>query len=166
MRRREEREPVAWLAMYRRPTGPRRLVALALFTLLVAAGCAQSGHPTTFTEQPGPVGEGIAAALDGVEPDTELPLAERNFLEGCITGDAARVEGVSDADRGPGCVCAFDAIRGFYLDSAANTAEEDDTAEDIQRAAYDAYRELDRSLEDGVTPLPANIQTLVDDCFS
>ena len=95
-----------------------------------------------------------------------MPLAERNFLEGCITGDAARVEGAVDAERGPGCVCTYEGIVGFYLDNAQRTAEEGATAEDIERAAYSAYRELDRDLEDGVTPLPANIQTLQDDCFS
>ncbi|MFN3216126.1 MAG: hypothetical protein ACE367_06490 [Acidimicrobiales bacterium] len=152
--------------MNRRPTGSRRLVAIALFTLLVAAGCAQSGAPTTFGEQLGPVGDEIAAALPGVDPDTQMPLAQRNFLEGCITGDTARVEGVSEAERGPGCLCAYDGIVGFYLDNARSNAEEGATAEDIERAAYSAYRELDRDLEDGVTPLPANIQTIVDDCFS
>jgi hypothetical protein len=152
--------------MNRRLTGPRRLVALALFTLLVAAGCAQSGEPTAFGQQLGPVGEDIAAAIDGVDADTEMPLPQRNFLEGCITGETPRIEGVSDAERGPGCVCAYDGIVGFYLDNATSNAEEDATAEDIERAAYSAYRELDRDLEDGVTPLPANIQTIVDDCFS
>lgn len=152
--------------MNRRPTRPRRLVALALFTLLVAAGCAQSGEPTAFGQQPGPVGEEIAAAIDGVEADTQMPLPQRNFLEGCITGDSPRIEGVSDADRGPGCVCSYDAIVGFYLQNAQSNAEEGATAEDIERAAYSSYRELDRNLEDGVTPLPANIATLVDDCFS
>lgn len=166
MQRRERREPVAWHAMNRRPTGPRRLVALALLTLLVAAGCTQDGHPETFGEQLGPVGDEIAAALDDVEPDTEMPLAQRNFLEGCITGDAARIEGVSEAQRGPGCACAYEGIVGFYLDNAQSNAAEGATAEDIERAAYSAYRELDRDLEDGVTPLPANIQTIVDDCFS
>lgn len=152
--------------MNRRPTGSRRLVALALFTLLVAAGCAQSGEPTAFGQQLGPVGEEIAAALPDVEADDEMPLPERNFLEGCITGDAPRIEGVSEADRGPGCRCAYDGIVAFYLDNAERNAAEDATAEDIERAAYSAYRELDRDLEDGITPLPANIQTIVDDCFS
>src|SRR6056297_2443370 len=119
--------------MNRRPTGPRRLVALALVTLLVAAGCAQSGEPTAFGQQLGPVGEEIAAALHGVEAEDQMPLPRRSFLEGCITGDAPRIDGVSEADRGPGCVCAFDGIVGFYLDNAQRNAEEGATAEDIER---------------------------------
>ncbi len=152
--------------MNRRLTGSSRLVALAILALLVAAGCAQSGEPTAFGQQLGPVGEDVAAALPGVEADTQLPLPQRNFLEGCITGSAPRVEGVTPADRGPGCQCSFDAIRDFYLENAAGTATEGETAEDIDRAAYSAYSDLNNQLEDGVTPLPANIQTLVDACFS
>jgi len=151
--------------MNRRLPGRRRLVVLVASVVLIAAGCAPSGNPETFEDQPGRVGAEVAAAVPDIEPETMLPLAQRNFLEGCVSGDAPRIEGADLAQRGPACQCSFEAIESFYIDRAQADALEEATAEDISRAAFDLYDELAGDLEDPVKPLPADIQTLVDDCF-
>ena len=166
VRRQDGREPVAWHAMNRRPTGPRRLVALALFTLLVAA-CAQSGEPTAFGQQLGRVGDELAAATRrcrrrhaDAAPATELPRRLRHRR-------VTRIEGVSDAERGPAVSAPTTPSSGFYLDSAREQRRRR-----RHRRGHRARRVRGLSapsvddLEDGVTPLPADIQTLVDDCFS
>lgn len=152
--------PVALLAMRSRPSVKPGLLALVAAVVLFAAACSHSGAPEAFEEQPGPVGEDLAAAL-GIDAEDELPLVQRNFLEGCILGDAESDSALTPAQRAPICECSYDGIISFYLDTAEGETEE------LRRAdAFASFEALNDELEDPAAIPPANIQTILDDCRS
>ena len=76
----------------RPPSTPARLSALALAGLLLV-GCANSGVPEGWDEQPDEIGRG---------------LAERNFIDACIE---ANVD-LSESRASSLCECVLDEVQG------------------------------------------------------
>lgn len=141
--------PIALGAMSRR-------LAPFLVLVLILAACSSSGEPTGFDQQPVPVGDDLGAAL-GVDGESTLPVVEKNFLEGCVLADTPRI--VGSADLVASCQCTYDDLVAFYVDFA-----EREGATDVSAAAFDRFKQLDRDLDESTTPIPANIQTIIDGC--
>lgn len=133
-----------------------RRLALLLVALLALAACGSSGEPTGLDQQPVPVGDDLGAAL-GTGADTTLPVVERNFLEACVLADTPRIVGSTNLVAS--CRCAYSGLVDFYVDFA-----ETEGAVDVDAAAYDRFKQLDRDLRDETVPVPANIQLIIDGC--
>ena len=75
----------------------RSLLFLLPVALLLAA-CGSSGKPESFTEQKGPLPEYLlefqSELLNEVNP-AQVPLVQRNFLEGCMGGSKTIFEQLS-----------------------------------------------------------------------
>ena len=86
----------------------RRLIILLAVIAVVLAACGSSGDPESFDDQPGPLPTSIAGfaneLIGNANPDA-VPLVERNFLEGCMTDDTLRLEGLSGAALARACGC-------------------------------------------------------------
>ena len=76
----------------RPPSTPARLSALALAGLLLV-GCANSGVPEGWDEQPDGIGRG---------------LAERNFIDACIEAN----DDLSESRASSLCECVLDEVQG------------------------------------------------------
>ena len=76
----------------RPPSTPARLSALALAGLLLV-GCANSGVPEGWDEQPDEIGRG---------------LAERNFIDACIEAN----DDLSESRASSLCECVLDEVQG------------------------------------------------------
>ena len=78
-----------------------RLLALVIALALIAVACGSSGAPESFEEQTGPLPDGLqqyaSELLSDVNPE-QVPLVQRNFLEGCMLGAVARLDGLSGSD--------------------------------------------------------------------
>lgn len=142
--------PVAWHAM------TRRLVPI-LAVVLLAAACSSSGEPNGFLEQPTAVGAELGAAL-GLSADATIPIVERNFLETCVIEGNPAV-GVTAGALPAACQCTYDGLVGLYLGAAEAQA-----ATDVERTAFESFKDLDSELEESGRPLPANVQTIIEGC--
>ena len=157
----------------------RRLLPL-LLVALVAVGCAASGAPETFTDQPGPIDADLEAALDdGADPDL-VPLAQRNFLEGCAKGGASALDSQLADLEGEGllavCGCTYDGFTEHFIAEAATALDgeragfDPDTnptdAEDLARRAYELFIEADDEISNA-EELEANVplRTVVQQCI-
>jgi hypothetical protein len=76
----------------RPPSTPARLSALALAGLLLV-GCANSGVPEGWDDQPDEIGRG---------------LAERNFIDACIEAN----DDLSESRASSLCECVLDEVQG------------------------------------------------------
>ena len=76
----------------RPPSTPARLSALALAGLLLV-GCANSGVPEGWDDQPDDIGRG---------------LAERNFIDACIEAN----DDLSESRASSLCECVLDEVQG------------------------------------------------------
>ncbi len=76
----------------RPPSTPARLSALALVGLLLV-GCANSGVPEGWDDQPDEIGRG---------------LAERNFIDACIEAN----DDLSESRASSLCECVLDEVQG------------------------------------------------------
>ena len=138
---------IAWGAMLKR-------LAVPLVALLVLTACGSSGEPEGFDEQPVRISEELQNALD---TDTEfLPVVERNFLEGCLLADTPRI---TSNDLAGSCQCAYTDIVAFYRDNFTG-----ETPIAAEKAAFDAFKELDDALQSETGVIPANIQSILDGC--
>ncbi len=133
-----------------------RRVSILIILLLVAAACGSSGEPTSLRGQPQPVGDELGAAL-GMDGDDTLPVVERNFLEACVLNDSLQI--VGSGNQAASCRCAFTNISTFYATTAENGGEED-----VEKAAFELFKSLDRDLRQADSLVPANIAAIVDDC--
>lgn len=129
-------------------------LAVPLVALLVLTACGSSGEPEGFDEQPTAISDELRDALD---TDTEfLPVVERNFLEGCLLAETPRI---TSNDLAGSCQCAYTGIVAFYRDNFTG-----DTPVAAEKAAFDAFKELDEVLQSETGVLPANIQSILDGC--
>ena len=132
-------------------------LAVPLVALLVLTACGSSGEPEGFDEQPVRLSEELQAAL-GTETEF-LPVVERNFLEGCLLADTPRFEGTNDLATS--CECSYAGIVAFYRDNFTG-----DTPAAAEKAALDAFKELDNALKSETGVIPANIQTILEGCIN
>ena len=143
------RTPIAWHAM------TRRLVPI-IAVVFFAAACSNSGEPNGFLEQPVPVGATLGAAL-GIDAMDTLPIVERNFLETCVVEGNPAV--VATNGLPAACQCTYKGLVSLYVDAA--TAQ---GATDVERTAFDAFKELDSDLKDSARAVPANVETIIEGC--
>lgn len=146
-------QPVASVPMIRR-------VALVLALLLVVAGCARSGNPESFDDQPEDVPAwaddfpAVAAAANAGPDGDQIPLVELNFLEGCITADTLRLESLSGNDLAEACVCSYDAIVEFLRNNPVD-----------DKTAFDVFKDLDNRLEGENELLGTTYQNAISGCL-
>ena len=143
------RTPIAWHAMTRR-------LVLILAVLLLAAACSGSGEPKGFSEQPVPVGAELGSAL-GLDATATLPIVERNFLETCVLEGNPAV--VATGSLPAACQCTYDGLVSLYVDAATAQGELD-----VERTAFEAFKDLDSDLKESGRPVPANVQTIIEGC--
>lgn len=134
----------------------RRLLPI-FATLLLAAACSNSGEPKGFLEQPVPVGVELGSAL-GLDATDTLPIVERNFLETCVIEGNPEVIAANSLPTA--CQCAYDKLVSLYVAAATEQG-----VIDVERTAFEAFKDLDSDLKDSSRPLPANVQTIIEGCI-
>jgi len=138
----------------------RRLVAPLVLALVLAA-CGSSGAPESFTDQPGSLPAsltGYARDLIGSADADQVPLVQRNFLEGCMTGEATRLQGLSGRSLADACGCSYDSLVSYLI---ANSTTELD--------AFELFVKIDQRVEDqteDVDPIGSQYIDLFDTCRS
>lgn len=143
----------------------RRLSALLLLFVFVVAACGSSGRPETFAEQPGPLNVEWAAALEPGADVNAVPLAQRNFLEGCITSDPElRFNEAPIETQGLVlvCGCGYNGIVQKLLNDADNGVRNDD---EVEREAFKTFSDLNGKLGDG-DELPTAIFEIFEECIT
>ena len=139
----------------------KRRFSLLILALLVLTACGSSGKPKSFSEQPGPLPERIAALADQLLQEGEdfalVPLVQRNFLEGCVTGGFARVDSIDSVALGNTCACSYYGLIDYVRD---NTPTE--------IAAFELFEDIDKSLkeEEGYAGLSSNYTEIFAACQS
>ncbi len=132
-------------------------LAVPMVALLVLTACGSSGEPEGFDEQPVRVSEELQNALD---TETEfLPVVQRNFLEGCVLADTPRLSGANDLPAS--CECSYEGIVAFYRENFTGA-----TPTEAEKAAFDAFKDLNNALESETGVIPANIQSILDGCIT
>ena len=136
-------------------------LAVPLVALLVLTACGSSGEPEGFDMQLVPLSDDLKAAL-GTSAD-ELPVVQRNFLEGCLLADTPRI---TAGDLAGACQCSYEGIVAFYRDNFSDGAELyiNGVPSEGERAAFDAFKGLDDALQSETGVIPANIQSILDGC--
>ncbi len=140
----------------------KRRFSLLILALLVLTACGSSGKPKSFSEQPGPLPERISAELAdhllqrGEDPEL-VPLVQRNFLEGCVTGGFARVDSISNAALGNTCACSYYGLKEYVLENTPTKI-----------AAFELFEDIDKSLkeEEGYAGLSSNYKEIFAACQS
>jgi hypothetical protein len=138
----------------------RRLVAPLVLVLALAA-CGSDGAPESFTDQPGPLPEsltGYAGDLIGSADADQVPLVQRNFLEGCMSGEATRLQGLSGRSLADACGCSYDSLVNYLIDNSTTELE-----------AFDRFVSIDRAVEDQTDeadPIGSQYIDLFDTCRS
>ncbi len=138
----------------------RRVVTVLLLGL-VLVGCGSSGAPESFTDQPGQLPEALrpfANELVGTEDANAVPLVQRNFLEGCMSGTTARLDSLSGSDLATVCGCSYDSLVGYLV---ANTATPEE--------AFSTFLAIDDAVSseqaaDGAAPINENYLALFQAC--
>ena len=139
----------------------KRSFSLLILALLVLTACGSSGKPKTFSEQPGPLPERISALADQLLQDGEdselVPLVQRNFLEGCVTGGFARADSIDSVALANTCACSYYGLIDYVRD---NTPTE--------IAAFELFEDIDKSLkeEEGYAGLSSNYTEIFAACQS
>ena len=139
----------------------KRRFSLLILALLVLTACGSSGKPKSFSEQQGPLPDRIAALADQLLQDGEdpelVPLVQRNFLEGCVTGGFARVDSIDSVVLGNTCACSYYGLIDYVRD---NTPTE--------IAAFELFEDIDKSLkeEEGYAGLSSNYTEIFAACQS
>ena len=139
----------------------KRRFSLLILALLVLTACGSSGKPKSFSEQPGPLPERISALADQLLQDGEdpelVPLVQRNFLEGCVTGGFARVDSIDSVALANTCACSYYGLIDYVRD---NTPTE--------IAAFELFEDIDKSLkeEEGYAGLSSNYTEIFATCQS
>lgn len=132
-----------------------RRLAVALVLVLVVTACGSSGEPTGFDQQLVPLTDEQQAAF-GVNVD-QLPVVERNFLEGCVMAESPRIGDVSNLPAS--CACAYDGIVEFYRTNATGG-----TPEEVERNAYESFKDLNDAMESEGGVIPTNIAVILTEC--
>ncbi len=135
----------------------RSLLFLLPLALLVAA-CGSSGKPESFDAQKGPLSEYLlefqSELLNEVNP-AQVPLVQRNFLEGCMGGSKTIFEQLSGAALARACGCSYSELVRLLEANAS-----------VEKSAFDTFKDLDKASkeEDGV--LGQNYQTIFEECLA
>mgnify|MGYP002835689257 FL=1 len=136
----------------------KRSLLLILAAALLLGACGSSGKPETFYEQTGPLPEYLqefqTELLDGVNP-SQVPLVQRNFLEGCMGGQKEIFAQLSGAALARACGCSYTELIK-YLE--ANATED--------QSAFDTFKKINKTSkeEDGV--LGQNYKSIFEECLA
>jgi hypothetical protein len=105
----------------------------------VLAACGSSGNPISFTDQPGSLPDSISqySSRLGVDDPDQVPLVQRNFLEGCMTGDTPRLEGLEGSALADACGCSYNDLVQYLVGNSASPEAAFDTFVSINRAVKD-----------------------------
>lgn len=159
-------------------TAARRGLLLLVVAGLVLTACGGDSEPDTFSDYPDPLRHddylpALTAGLPQGEdppPTSAVPVLQRNFLEGCITGGregepfeelldengAVRTEALVRV-----CGCSYYGIRDYYLGLFADLEPEEQ-----QRRAVDRFRGVNSEFAgDQTTPIPAELNAIVAGCI-
>lgn len=129
---------------------------------MLAAGCSDDDGGAGFGSDPGPIDPALVAALgDDIDPQA-VPAVQRDFLEMCVEGVDSSSEDLAPLERSgllAVCGCSYEAIVEDLLDEA-----DGETAEDRERDAYNAFRDLESDLRAG-NALTPEVEGLVAACI-
>ncbi len=114
------------------PVTKGRLLGVLVVLVLVAAGCGNSGAPTSYTDNAAEYCPG-----DGELCEPNVGQAERNFRDGCWESGQDNVEERIQRDLASVCKCVFDQVR-VELDF-----EEFKDIDDDMRGDINAHRDND-----------------------
>ena len=114
----------------------KRRFSLLILAMFLLTACGSSGKPK------------------GENPEL-VPLVQRNFLEGCVTGGFARVDSIDSVALANTCACSYYGLIDYVRD---NTATE--------LAAFELFEDIDKSLkqEEGYAGLSSNYTEIFATC--
>ncbi len=116
--------------------------------LLFAGACGSSNDPQSWAE----------ADEDGnVQPNFIRACTEANNAEGAAGQ-------LTDAQAEAYCRCAFDEIVDYYGGEIDGEQRLDDVAEAVAGRDFDAFKQLESSLRDDPTHIPADFEALLSAC--
>ncbi len=111
--------------------------------------------PKSFTDLKGPLPESLQEfqneLLDGGDP-TQVPLVQRNFLEGCMSVGAPAF--ISREDLALACGCSYTEIIKFLK---ANATEE--------KSAFDMFKDLDKASKEIDNVLGQEYKNIFEVCL-
>ena len=136
----------------------KRCLPLVLAIALILGACGSSGKPESFYEQKGPLPEILqefgTELLDGVN-SSQVPLVQRNFLEGCMGGQKDIFNELSGAALARACGCSYtELVR--YLE--ANATED--------QAAFDTFKKINKTSNEEGGVLGQNYKSIFEECLA
>ena len=153
----------------------RRGLLLLVIAGLVLTACGGDSEPESFSEYTDPIESEYSAALlaglpegEDAPPADAVPVLQRNFLEGCITGGTenppTELQDSSGDVRTEAlvavCGCSYYAIRDYFLGLHDNLE-----GGEQQKEAVDDFRNVNNDLlESSDASLPPELTTLVANC--
>ena len=136
----------------------KRCSFFLLAAALLLGACGSSGKPESFTEQKGPLPEFLqefqSELLDGVNP-TQVPLVQRNFLEGCMGGQKEIFIQLSGAALAKACGCSYTELVKF-LEANANE----------DKSAFDTFKDLNEDSQEVNGVLGQNYKNIFEECLA
>ena len=134
-------------------------ISIIVIAVLTLTACGSSGKPETFTDQPGPLQSKyteLATQLlqDGENPNG-VPLVQRNFIEGCMSGGIDETGSI--IALASSCGCSYAGLVEFVREL---------TVSDIE--AFKAFEAFDKQLEkdDGFKNLDTRVKEIFSSCQS
>ena len=134
-------------------------ISIILLAALVLTACGSSGKPKTFIDQPRPLQSEYIELADellqnGAKKDG-VPLAQRNFIEGCMSAGLSE-----DGDiiaLANSCGCSYNELVKFVRGL---------TDSDIE--AFEAFEAYDNELkeDDGFASLDNRVKDIFKSCQS
>ena len=134
----------------------KRSLLLLLPVALLVGACGSSGKPESFSEQKGPLPEYLQEfqieLLNDVNP-LQVPLVQRNFLEGCMGGSKQLFEQLSGAPLARACGCSYTELVRFLEANAS-----------LEKSAFDTFKDLDKASKEADGDLGQNYRTIFEEC--
>lgn len=142
--------------------------------MIVLAACANSGAPEALDDQLGALPDSVPASAlaEGQDPNA-VPLFERNFLEGCVTGGRAELleelRGVQAEALPVVCGCIYRGFEDHFVAAATAELSADGatpTGEELDRRAYELFDGLDEAYrKDAETTLRPELVDISAECI-
>tara|TARA_B110000014_G_C20061026_1_gene552550 strand:- start:241 stop:660 length:420 start_codon:yes stop_codon:yes gene_type:complete len=136
----------------------KRCIPLLLATALLLGACGSSGKPETFYEQTAPLPEILQVfeneLLDGVNP-SQVPLVQRNFLEGCMGGQKDIFNQLSGAALARACGCSYTELVNYLELNATD-----------DQPAFDTFKKINKTSNEEGGVLGKNYKSIFEECLA
>jgi hypothetical protein len=135
----------------------KRSLLLVLSVVLLLAACGSSGHPSSFYDQPGLLPESLQTfqnELLGDANPSQVPLVQRNILEGCMGGEKEISMLKWPRDLASACGCMYRDLVKYLEDNATEG-----------QSAFDTYKKIDKSAYDEDSSLGQRYKSIFEECL-